>query len=376
MRDICWSLVNEALKCKLACQKCENSMKIFLAGIDEAGLGPIMGPLTAAVTVWQLEIPSRIDEETTENTENELKIPNLWNFFSEILSNDKKEHGKVIITDSKMLYTAGKIKPLEETVLTILSLLQKFTDNEKLNLNDFLQFTANEKNIEKLSIYPWYELLKTKLPKQANFDKCLMRSERLRKIFKAKKSGLVFAQTQFVEVSEFNQLIDKFQNKSYALWSIILRLLDEIIEKFSPLRIVIDKQGGRDFYLELLQSSFKDFEIEAECEGKTIKSEQISDKPDKTVKISGYSLSRKGKEVKIAFVSKADEFSLPVALASCFAKYTRELLIDELNEYFVQKYPTIKPTKGYFKDGKRFLSELRKLKFPIEKFDSILRRKR
>ena len=81
-------------------------------------------------------------------------------------------------------------------------------------------------------------------------------------------------------------------------------------------------------------------------------------------------------DVKIAFVSEAENLSLPVALASCFAKYSREILIFELNRYFTEKYPGLKPTKGYYKDGLRFILELQDLKYPINEYKQFLVRKK
>ena len=44
----------------------------------------------------------------------------------------------------------------------------------------------------------------------------------------------------------------------------------------------------------------------------------------------------------------------PVALSSMTAKYLRELLMEEFNDYWQQHHPDLKPTKGYPVDAARF----------------------
>ena len=50
---------------------------------------------------------------------------------------------------------------------------------------------------------------------------------------------------------------------------------------------------------------------------------------------------------------------LPVALASMVAKYVRELLMQRLNRFFRGQMTGLKPTAGYFKDGRRYVTEIK-----------------
>jgi len=217
-------------------------LKIFLAGIDEAGLGPILGPLVVSATVWQFDLS---DEESE-------KLPNIWKLFPKLISNDTKSLDKIIITDSKKLHKPKKIKPIEETALTMISSLEKTSEKNLENISNFLKTITQKDILKQFDKYPWFANLKKNLPIEANFDKCFIRGKRLSKQFNEMKAKFVFAKSRIVPAGEFNQLIDEYQNKSVAHWSIIAELVNEIIGKFSPLRIVIDKQGGRDFYADLL----------------------------------------------------------------------------------------------------------------------------
>ena len=55
---------------------------------------------------------------------------------------------------------------------------------------------------------------------------------------------------------------------------------------------------------------------------------------------------------------QAEERHLPVALASMFAKYVRELLMGAFNHYWQQVVPGLRPTAGYYTDAMRFLADI------------------
>ena len=43
------------------------------------------------------------------------------------------------------------------------------------------------------------------------------------------------------------------------------------------------------------------------------------------------------------------------------AKYTRELFMDAFNAYFAGRLDGLRPTAGYYEDGRRFLGEIEPL---------------
>jgi len=55
---------------------------------------------------------------------------------------------------------------------------------------------------------------------------------------------------------------------------------------------------------------------------------------------------------------KCESWSLPTALASMVAKYVRELSMDQLNGYFAERVPGLRPTAGYGLDAWRFLDDV------------------
>ena len=74
--------------------------------------------------------------------------------------------------------------------------------------------------------------------------------------------------------------------------------------------------------------------------------------------VSSYELTGNGRCMRLHFAVKADERFLPVALGSMTSKFVREILIEQINRYFLRHSPDIKPTAGYFKDGRRFIKDL------------------
>ena len=74
--------------------------------------------------------------------------------------------------------------------------------------------------------------------------------------------------------------------------------------------------------------------------------------------VSVYRLHRRDGVVAVTFAEKGEERAFPTALASCFAKYLRELMVEALNAWFCARVPGLSPTAGYYVDGHRFLEEL------------------
>ena len=84
---------------------------------------------------------------------------------------------------------------------------------------------------------------------------------------------------------------------------------------------------------------------------------------------SSYELQANGRYMRLHFAVDADERFLPVSLASMVSKYLRELLVYNINQYFTNFEPNLKPTAGYWKDGLRFIQDL-KTDLPHIKYDN------
>jgi hypothetical protein len=112
----------------------------------------------------------------------------------------------------------------------------------------------------------------------------------------------------------------------------------------TPVHVLCDKLGGRNFYAPLLQAAYPDGWVIAEKE---------------SAAESRYRVMNLGREVTVTFRPRADADSVPVALASMLAKYLREVCMRQFNAFWAAHVPGIRPTAGYPVDAKRFYAEIR-----------------
>ena len=141
-------------------------------------------------------------------------------------------------------------------------------------------------------------------------------------------------------------MVASVKNKANVLFTATSRLIKRAFDNFADddLQIIVDRQGGRVRYRKHLQRMFSDMELK-------ILRESPAD--------SSYELRAGGKGMRLHFVVGADERFLPVSLASMVSKYLRELLVHNINRYFAGFHSDLKPTAGYWKDGLRFIEDLK-----------------
>lgn len=63
-------------------------------------------------------------------------------------------------------------------------------------------------------------------------------------------------------------------------------------------------------------------------------------------------------DVTIEFFQGGEDQHLPIALASIFSKYAREVLMEVFNAYWAGHVQPLRRTAGYYEDGKRFLKDI------------------
>jgi hypothetical protein len=149
-----------------------------------------------------------------------------------------------------------------------------------------------------------------------------------------------------LDVGHYNKMVGSVKNKARVLFTATSRLIKSAFDEFGgdELQIVVDRQGGRVRYRTNLQRMFEGMELEI-----------LSESPA----ASSYELAEDGKKMRLHFVVGADERFLPVSLASMLSKYLRELLVANINRYFTGFHTDLKPTAGYWKDGLRFIEDLK-----------------
>ena len=287
-------------------------MAVF-TGIDEAGLGPVLGPLCYGVVSFV------IPDDEVETWREKVK--------SMILSND------LLLDDSKKIYQgSNKGDKLEKAVIDVLGFLAY--EEERLQVQNIFLNTALNKKGNWVN-YPLYKnVLNAYLPEKK--DSLLADNPN----WKVK-----MAVTSCFE-GEMNEVFDKGVNKSELSLLKIGALIESVISAHPQENITfsIDKQGGRQFYSNFISDIFP-FEP----------FETIRETPD----VSEYLLERKGQNLLFGFYKKGDALFEEISMASILAKWLRETFMDSFNSYWLKYNNKIQPTAGYPEDGKRFIKEMK-----------------
>ena len=307
------------------------------AGLDEAALGPRLGPFCAALVC--VHVPETSRERT-----------NLYTLMDGVISRDGKTKMLPAVGDSKILYTpSGGLNRLEIGVCTFLYLAGLPLPT---TLHRLVEALCPPEDLKAMDQVPWFaESSKLVLPLE---DKNLSAIARyaLDIAVRIEDIGIVFdlPSARLITAKTFNETIEKLGGKGPAVREVISSLMNCAFAAhdktmgaagFSPssMRLTVDRQGGRRYYGEWLAELLPGEPIRAFEEGPAL---------------SKYRL--KGKEIE--FMVGADGSLMEVALASMTAKYLRESAMRVFNPWWAGQVDGIRPTAGYPQDAKRFIAEL------------------
>lgn len=321
-------------------------MSLIYAGIDEAGYGPMLGPLCVGLAVF------RIEQHAAG-----ANAPDLWDTLKAGVCRSLKElradtKHRVAIADSKALKLPNQSKtkhPLFHLERATLSLLA----SAGVDVPDDEHLFAALGSV--LPDEPWYAGESVSLPLATSADDLRIAANVLRSCLRGAGVELLELRCRVVGESEFNQTIRDTGSKATVVAGAVADHIGLVRERWGgsaletgdEIRIACDRLGGRATYTDLLRRALPGVQVSAIAESPEISAYHLG-----PVDASGTSPAR------ALFMTESEQHHMPVAVASIAAKLVRELSMRRLNGHFGAQVPELKPTAGYVQDARRWLVDV------------------
>ncbi len=325
---------------------------LIYAGIDEAGYGPLLGPLCVGASVFRVD--GWVEGEPA---------PDLWKALSGAVCRETRDsRRRIAVGDSKKLKLANSsvtkhpLTHLERGVLAFLSALASDAgDGAACPDSDLLM-------LQRLGVVlpeeAWYSGEAEACPVGTSAGAVGIASNTLRLALERAGVGVVYMKCSAIGEGAFNEIVQAAGTKAAATEAALVEHLWTIWERWGTLgaesgggvRVVCDRQGGRAFYTEMLQRAFPGVDVQETHQSETQSRYELRG-------TGAGSEDGRARHMHVLFLVESEQHHLPVAMASMIAKLTRETLMARFNRHWRARLPELKPTAGYRGDGWRWIEE-------------------
>jgi len=299
----------------------------IVAGIDEAGFGPLLGPLVASGVAF------RVPDSQAHRC--------LWDTLGDSCAHLPDRDGRrLAVADSKQLFRGrADFSALERPALVMLAVAGR----KPRTWRALLEMLAPHATAP-LDRCPWYTGRDFDLPLHDGVGDIGTRANSVRRNMAEERVELIGVFAEPILEEQFNHLITMTDNKSVAMLGTALRVVDRIL-RCAPdrrVRLCVDRLGGRVHYREALLTAFPEYELQI-----------LDESPDR----SAYRLANSSRVCRVEFVVGGEDQHFSIALASIFSKYVRELYMHLFNDFWSTQVSSLRPTAGYYSDAKRWLND-------------------
>jgi hypothetical protein len=305
-------------------------VSVLYCGIDEAGYGPMLGPLVVGLAMFRVEAWDPGDP-----------APDLWERLARAVCKTAREAGdRIAVGDSKRLKLPNDSRShhpcthLERAVLTTLAMRGDHPSDDASLLTAMGEILPSQ---------PWYAGEPLPLPLDRPPEALRIDANLLAAACETAGVAAAGLRVRLVPEDTFNEVVRGTGSKAATTAGPVAELLRAAADGGDgPVRIVCDRQSGRLDYEDIVARAFPGEAVELDA---------------RTPRASRY-LVREGR-VAIHFETAAEDRHLPTALASMAAKLVRELMMARLNRHFAARLPGLRPTAGYVQDARRWLADAR-----------------
>ena len=304
---------------------------LIYAGIDEAGYGPMLGPLCVAGTVFVLP-----EHDPGGGA------PELWRLLrGAVCRSPSDRKRRIAVNDSKKLKCPNDgpghpLRHLERGVLAFFPYGDEVPVTDEALLAPIGSIVPDR---------PWFTG-DCSLPLAHTADQARIWRGRLRRAMQRTGIRCDVISCRVIDAGDLNRSAAQRRSKADVNFDATMGLVESIWSRWPQAhpRVVVDRHGGRTRYAHELERVLAGSAVQVVAETSTL---------------SRYLVTRGDSQLTVSFALEADGRFLPVALASMVAKYVRELLMQRLNRFFRRQMSGLKPTAGYFKDGRRYVTEIK-----------------